>query len=862
MSSSDKKVNKIRPTPTPLNLDRFLSSTIVQAEEDDKQRRKLQQRVHQRQQQEKQQQEFLREQQLQYERQQELKQLQEKQKTALSSSATTSSAAPATTSTSIPRVPISYAAVLSGRHPYTSKISLNGLLYQRGFTGSKFGIVQSSGANLLPQVHPSSYYIPTPLAAVAADTTTSAIPPSGFVTPPESKPSPEKKPSVMASAMNLVRKAAFDKDPDAIASIVASLTQSDLALLRLLAFKYERRLQTSSTTNTLGAGTHSSTRGALPFVSDIGRKKNIIFKSGKRKATSDLLGLKDPISEGFKVYALAEKAKAKAERTALRDGKSLREAQLLGEEAAASIKKRPDRLAADGSENHPYMTLLKQVERQRLIRSWIRAQITSIEGGDKRAISSNTTAAHAAYLRAGGGSKRTIKETILPATIGSSKVGRGDGGDVNSGAVGENQAPSSSKLTRVKKLLLNERIARWLATNTAASAEYDLVKEKREMIESAVLSAESLARKAARQEAERLIRLKEHAKFMKMISLGKIALQSERVLVPPSEGTPPGAPLRYKLVAPDPNKHADLLAAKVEIGKRRLRKIVIDLLRKGLVESPRVAGEVAKKRAEEEFEVKKTLKEKETKQVSGEPGGDAKNSSTITSADEAALAKARTLASNPLTNATPLTSVTRLIPKGVPTRSLVYVDQEMDATLDTMAAEMISTAYFLQSKSRAVVEDEEGGGGGGGGTRRIVTGLREVIRGCRSNKVKFVIVAPNIDPGGGEGGLDSQVKEAVDAAREADVPLIFALSRKKIGLALGASFRPSVVGFLTVENLNGQHVAAAALASKLRMSWAAKKTAGKEGAPLSGSGGGGGGGGGGSSGKGKLSALAAEWVPS
>jgi ribosomal protein L7Ae-like RNA K-turn-binding protein len=749
---------------------------------------------------------------------------------------------------------------------------------QRGFTGSKFGIVQSTNAlpksqpqsQSLPQ--PYSYYIPTPLSAVAA-TKTSTIPPSIPTSLPtvSSKPPPSaKKTSVMANAMNLVRKAAFDKDPDAIATIVASLTQSDLALLRLLAFKYERKLQsTRATTSTSANNAASSSKGVLPLgVSfDKGRKKSVIFKSGKRKMASDLLGLKDPINEGFNLYALAEKARAKALRTALRDGKSQSEAHLLGEEAAALVKKRPDQGKGEANHHHPYMTLLKQVERQRLIRSWIRAQITSIEGGDKRAISSNTTAAHAAYLRAGGGSKGVIKEKILPATIGSSKTSlraAGRGGAGGDGAeAGEDQV-YSSKLSRVKKLLLKERISRWLATNTAASAEYDLVKEKREMIDAAVLSAESNARKSARREAERLIRLKEHSRFMKMISLGKIALQSERVLVPLPEGTQPSAPQKYKLVAPDPNKHADLLASKVEIGKRRLRKMVIDLLRKGLVESPRVAGEVARKRAEEEFDAKK-LMEKEIKQVTevSEDGMNSTSTTTTTKAkvddNDEAIMKARTLASNPLTNSTPLTSVTKLIPKGVPVRSLVYVDQEMDATLDTMASEMISTAYFLQTKSRAAVEDEEGGGGGGGGgTRRIVTGLREVIRGCRSNKIKFVIVAPNIDPGGGDGGLDSQVVEAVDAAREAEVPLIFALSRKRIGLALGASFRPSVVGFLSVENLNGQHVAAAALASTLRKSWAAKKAAGgglKEGAsPLKG--------GGGVKSGGKLNAFAAEWVPS
>jgi hypothetical protein len=40
-----------------------------------------------------------------------------------------------------------------------------------------------------------------------------------------------------------------------------------------------------------------------------------------------------------------------------------------------------------------------------------------------------------------------------------------------------------------------------------------------------------------------------------------------------------------------------------------------------------------------------------------------------------------------------------------------------------------------------------------------------------------VIIAPNIDEGSSEGGLDDNVKAIIDTARESDAIVIFALNR-------------------------------------------------------------------------------------
>lgn len=81
--------------------------------------------------------------------------------------------------------------------------------------------------------------------------------------------------------------------------------------------------------------------------------------------------------------------------------------------------------------------------------------------------------------------------------------------------------------------------------------------------------------------------------------------------------------------------------------------------------------------------------------------------------------------------------------------------------------------------------------------RRLVMGIREVIRGIRSHKVKMVVLANNLDE---YGALEEKLQEILDLAKENEVPVISVLNKRKIGKAVGKSIKVSVVG---IENPEG-----------------------------------------------------------
>ena len=58
---------------------------------------------------------------------------------------------------------------------------------------------------------------------------------------------------------------------------------------------------------------------------------------------------------------------------------------------------------------------------------------------------------------------------------------------------------------------------------------------------------------------------------------------------------------------------------------------------------------------------------------------------------------------------------------------------------------------------------------------------REVAKAVRLRKVQTVIVAPNIEQIESEGGLDDLLASILAQAKEGDIPVVFALSRKKLG---------------------------------------------------------------------------------
>ena len=58
---------------------------------------------------------------------------------------------------------------------------------------------------------------------------------------------------------------------------------------------------------------------------------------------------------------------------------------------------------------------------------------------------------------------------------------------------------------------------------------------------------------------------------------------------------------------------------------------------------------------------------------------------------------------------------------------------------------------------------------------------REVAKAVRLRKVRTVIVAPNIEQIESEGGLDDLLASILAQAQQTQIPVVFALSRKKLG---------------------------------------------------------------------------------
>ena len=107
-----------------------------------------------------------------------------------------------------------------------------------------------------------------------------------------------------------------------------------------------------------------------------------------------------------------------------------------------------------------------------------------------------------------------------------------------------------------------------------------------------------------------------------------------------------------------------------------------------------------------------------------------------------------------------------------------YVTQNLDIELDQIVSSMLRTLFKFQEKARLVdpLKAKQ--------SRRIVLGLREVFRGVRTKRAKAVIVATDIEESPTDGGLDSRVRGIIGMAEEHDIPVIYSLTRRRLGKAL------------------------------------------------------------------------------
>lgn len=166
-------------------------------------------------------------------------------------------------------------------------------------------------------------------------------------------------------------------------------------------------------------------------------------------------------------------------------------------------------------------------------------------------------------------------------------------------------------------------------------------------------------------------------------------------------------------------------------------------------------------------------------------------------------------------NSKPMYSGDKLIPERfaamkrvpkVPSKPRNYAILTNNDEVKTLLVEMLSELMRLQL--RALHEGTKNAKA----RRRVVAGLREVARGIRANKVKMVVMANNLDE---YGAIDDKLQEILDLAVEKDIPILFELSKRVLGKAVGKKIKVSVVGVQNTDGAHRQFVKLVSLAPKL-----------------------------------------------
>lgn len=146
-----------------------------------------------------------------------------------------------------------------------------------------------------------------------------------------------------------------------------------------------------------------------------------------------------------------------------------------------------------------------------------------------------------------------------------------------------------------------------------------------------------------------------------------------------------------------------------------------------------------------------------------------------------------------------------------------YVTQGLDDDLDHQVAILLLHLRRLSDRQR-IIEPAASA------KRRLVVGLKEVARSVRQGRVKCVVVAPDIEEMADSGaGVDERVREIVCECYKQDTPVVFALSRSRIGRAFGKSLRMSALAILDVTGVGELYGNILERSYAQRVAWLAKQ---------------------------------------
>jgi len=135
--------------------------------------------------------------------------------------------------------------------------------------------------------------------------------------------------------------------------------------------------------------------------------------------------------------------------------------------------------------------------------------------------------------------------------------------------------------------------------------------------------------------------------------------------------------------------------------------------------------------------------------------------------------------------------------------SIRYCDQVITRALNDAVDLMLAKLMYYQERARARDPIKAKA------RRRVCSGMREVGKLVDRGKLKLLVVAPNIEEIKGPRGLDSLVARMVAGCRANKVPVVFALSKARLGTAVTArgGAHVSVCAVINYEGAGDEYLA-------------------------------------------------------
>ena len=154
-----------------------------------------------------------------------------------------------------------------------------------------------------------------------------------------------------------------------------------------------------------------------------------------------------------------------------------------------------------------------------------------------------------------------------------------------------------------------------------------------------------------------------------------------------------------------------------------------------------------------------------------------------------------------------------------------YVTQSISQDLNNLVASFLSQLFYFQERDRLKNNTKRCL------KRRICIGISEVVRKLKFQAFKCIIMACNIEQmnaGSVCGGLRDVVHKILERCEKNtskpfevpnNIPVIFSLSKKKLGAALGKKIGISMVGIFSTDGVHEKYLEIIDLAKKLKQIW-------------------------------------------